>query len=123
MLGLTFKPNTDDMRDSPSLAMVPILQKAGATVRAFDPEGMDEAKKILSGVVYCADAYGALEGADCAVLMTEWNEFRAIDLERAKKLLKQPVMVDLRNVYSPADMAAAGFRYSCIGRPDASTHN
>ena len=123
MLGLTFKPNTDDMRDSPSLAVVPILQEAGATVRAFDPEGMDEAKKLLSGVVYCADAYGTLEGADCAVLMTEWNEFRAIDLERAKKLLKAPVMVDLRNVYSPADMATAGFRYSCIGRPDAASQN
>ncbi len=117
MLGLTFKPNTDDMRDSPSLDVVPILQKAGATIRAFDPEGMEEAKKTLTDIVYCTDAYGALDGADCAVLMTEWNEFRALDLERAKKLLKTPVMIDLRNVYSPDDMATAGFRYSCIGRP------
>jgi UDPglucose 6-dehydrogenase len=119
MLGLTFKPNTDDMRDSPSLAVVPALQKAGATVRAFDPEGMGEAKKLLQGVTYCEDAYGALEGADCAVLMTEWNEFRALDLDRAKKLLKAPIMVDLRNVYSPADMAAAGFHYTSIGRAAA----
>jgi UDPglucose 6-dehydrogenase len=115
-LGLTFKPNTDDMRDSPSLAIVPALQEAGATVRAFDPEGMAEAKKLLPDVVYCEDAYAALEGADCAVLVTEWNEFRALDLGRAKRALKAPVMVDLRNVYSPEDMAAAGFRYTCIGR-------
>jgi|SRR5579862_5366213 len=123
MLGLTFKPNTDDMRDSPSLAVVPALQKAGATVRAFDPEGMEEAKKLLSGVTYCDDAYAALEGADCAVLMTEWNEFRALDLARAKALLKAPVMVDLRNVYSPAEMAAMGFRYSSIGRPGTSPNH
>jgi UDPglucose 6-dehydrogenase len=115
-LGLTFKPNTDDMRDSPSLALIPALQAAGATIRAFDPEGMEEAKKVLPDITYCGDAYAALEGADCAVLVTEWNEFRALDLGRAKKLLKAPVMVDLRNVYSPEDMATAGFRYSCIGR-------
>ena len=116
-LGLTFKPNTDDMRDSPSLELVPALQAAGATVRAFDPEGMEEAKKVLPGLTYCKDAYEALDGADCAVLVTEWNEFRALDFGRAKKLLKAPVMVDLRNVYSPEDMAAAGFTYTCIGRP------
>ena len=107
------------MRDSPSLDIVPALQQAGAIVRAFDPEGMDEARKQLTDVVYCNDAYAALEGADCAVLITEWNEFRALDLGRAKRLLKAPVIVDLRNVYSPEDMAAAGFRYSCIGRPPA----
>ncbi len=120
-LGLTFKPNTDDMRDSPSLDIVPALQAAGADVRAFDPEGMDEAKKLLSNVTYCDDAYAALEGADCAVLITEWNEFRALDLGRAKRLLKAPIMVDLRNVYSPEDMAAAGFAYSCIGRAGAAS--
>ncbi len=120
-LGLTFKPNTDDMRDSPSLELIPALQAAGATIRAFDPEGMEEAKKLLPGLTYCNDAYGALEGADCAVLVTEWNEFRALDFGRAKKLLKAPIMVDLRNVYSPEDMAAAGFHYSCIGRPKVTT--
>ncbi len=119
VLGLTFKPNTDDMRESPSLAIVPALQRAGATVRAFDPEGMEEARRLLPGVVFCPDAYAALEGADCVALVTEWNEFRALDLARAKSLLKAPVMVDLRNVYSPADMEAAGFRYSSIGRPPA----
>ncbi|HEY1720302.1 MAG TPA: UDP-glucose/GDP-mannose dehydrogenase family protein [Magnetospirillaceae bacterium] len=116
-LGLTFKPNTDDMRDSPSLDLVPALKAAGATIRAFDPEGMEEAKKLLPEITYCKDAYEALEGADCAVLVTEWNEFRALDFGRAKKLVKAPVMVDLRNVYSPEDMEAAGFRYTCIGRP------
>jgi UDPglucose 6-dehydrogenase len=117
ILGLTFKPNTDDMRDSPSLAIVPALQKAGATVRAFDPEGMHEAAKMLPGTIMCKDAYDAMQGADCAVLVTEWNQFRNLDLARARKALKTPVMVDLRNVYAPAEMTAAGFTYSCIGRP------
>ena len=118
VLGLTFKPNTDDMRDSPSLAIVPALQKAGATVRAYDPEGMHEAEKMMSDVHFCTDAYDAMKGADCVALVTEWNQFRNLDLTRAKTLLKAPVLVDLRNIYSPADMAAAGFRYTCVGRPD-----
>jgi UDPglucose 6-dehydrogenase len=116
-LGLTFKPNTDDMRDSPSLAILPALQAAGATVRAFDPEGMAEARRAMPDVVYCDNAYDAMTGADAVVIITEWNEFRALDLERVRRLLRRPIMVDLRNVYNPEDMAAAGFAYSCIGRP------
>jgi len=117
VLGVTFKPNTDDMRDAPSLDILPALQAAGARVRAFDPAGMHEAKKLLDGVEWCEDAYATLEGADCVAILTEWNEFRALDLKRIKALLKAPVMVDLRNVYIPADMAAAGFDYTSIGRP------
>ncbi len=117
VLGLTFKPNTDDMRDSPSLEIIPALQKAGAVVRAFDPEGMDEARPMLSGVVFCDNAYETLQDADVLVVLTEWNEFRALDLDRVKTLLKVPTIVDLRNIYNPADMIAAGFRYSSIGRP------
>jgi len=117
VLGLTFKPNTDDMRESASLAIVPALQKAGAAVRAFDPEGMDEAKGLLSDVTYCDDAYDAMSGADAVVLLTEWNQFRNLDLERVKTLLTSPNMIDLRNVYSPDDMKTAGFSYTCVGRP------
>jgi len=119
VLGLTFKPNTDDMRDAPSLKIVPGLQAAGATVRAFDPEGMAEAKALLDRVTWCADAYDAAQGADALVIVTEWNEFRALDLERLKSAMKAPLMVDLRNVYKPDDMAAAGFRYTSIGRASA----
>ncbi len=117
VLGLTFKPNTDDMRDSPSLDIVPGLCDGGATVRAFDPQGMDEAKQLLNGVVWCDDAYSAMEGADCLAIVTEWNEFRALDLGRAKALLAQPVLVDLRNIYQPDEMKKAGFDYHSIGRP------
>jgi UDPglucose 6-dehydrogenase len=117
VLGLTFKPNTDDMRDAPSLEIVPALQAAGAAVRAFDPEGMDEAKKLMSGVEWCGDAYATMDGADAVVIITEWNQFRLLDLKRIKSLLKQPVMVDLRNIYKPGELAAAGFRYYSIGRP------
>jgi UDPglucose 6-dehydrogenase len=117
LLGLAFKPNTDDMRESPSLDIVPALIGMGVTVRAFDPAAMDEAKKLLPDIVYCKDAYDAMTGADALVIVTEWNEFRSLDLAEVKKRLKKPVVVDLRNIYSPADMAAAGFDYSCIGRP------
>ncbi|MFN0023529.1 MAG: UDP-glucose dehydrogenase family protein [Parvularculaceae bacterium] len=117
ILGLTFKPNTDDMRDSPSLDIVPALQAAGASVRAFDPAGMEEAKKHFSGVVYCDGPYHAMDGADGVVLLTEWDEFRALDLRRVKELLKAPVFVDLRNVYRPQQMGEHGFAYSSIGRP------
>ena len=99
LLGLTFKPNTDDMREAPSLEIVPALQAAGAKVRAFDPEGMEEAAKLLEGVTYCEDAYEAMEGADALAIVTEWNAFRNLDLGRVKKLLSEPVFVDLRNVY------------------------
>jgi len=116
VLGLTFKPNTDDMRESPSLVILPELSKQGARVRAYDPEGMNEAKKHLQ-VEMCPDAYAALEGADGVVILTEWNEFRALDLKTAKRLLKTPLMVDLRNIYRPDEMAKAGFAYFSIGRP------
>ncbi|MBF0334168.1 MAG: UDP-glucose/GDP-mannose dehydrogenase family protein [Alphaproteobacteria bacterium] len=118
-LGLTFKPNTDDMRDSPSLEIIPTLQKAGARIRAFDPEGMDEARKLLNDIDYCENAYDTIKDADALVLLTEWNEFRALDQARVKQLLKAPVVVDLRNVYNPEEMVAAGFRYLCVGRPDS----
>ena len=118
LLGLTFKPNTDDMRDAPSLDVAPALMAMGATVQAFDPEGMHEASKLLDGVVFRDGPYDAVEGADVVVILTEWDQFRALDLDRVKLLLKQPVMVDLRNVYRPEDMKARGFRYSSIGRPD-----
>ncbi|OJX68611.1 UDP-glucose/GDP-mannose dehydrogenase family protein [Magnetospirillum sp. 64-120] len=116
VLGLTFKPNTDDMRDSPSLDIVPALVAAGATVKAFDPEGMEEAKKLLSGITYCDDSYSTLQGADVLVIVTEWNEFRALNLTKVKAALKAPVVVDLRNVYDPVEMREAGFTYSSIGR-------
>jgi UDPglucose 6-dehydrogenase len=116
VLGLTFKPNTDDMRDSPSLEIVPALQKAGARVRAYDPEGMKEAKALLSGVEWCRDAYDALQNADAAVIVTEWNQFRALDLARLRQVMKRPVLVDLRNIYRPDEMAAAGIAYHSIGR-------
>lgn len=116
LLGLTFKPNTDDMRDAPSLVIVPHLQAEGANIRAFDPEGMSEAKRHLN-IEYCDDAYQALDGADGVAILTEWNEFRALDLSRVKAILKQPLMVDLRNIYRPADMAAQGFTYISVGRP------
>jgi UDPglucose 6-dehydrogenase len=118
-LGLTFKPNTDDMRESPSLAIIPALLAGGAHVRAFDPEGVDEARKLMDGVDYCAGAYEAMEGAHALVIITEWNEFRALDLGRVKTLLKTPTVVDLRNIYKPADMAEAGFHYYSIGREAA----
>ncbi len=116
VLGLTFKPNTDDMRDAPSLVILPYLQKAGATIRAFDPEGHREAAKHLQ-LNYCADTYDALDGADGVVVLTEWNQFRALDLPRVKAALKQPLMVDLRNIYRPEQMSEAGFRYVSVGRP------
>ena len=116
VLGLTFKPNTDDMRDSPSLVIVPALQNAGATVRAFDPQGMEEAREMLSGTVFCENAYETMEGADALAIVTEWNEFRLLDLERVKGLLSQPLMIDLRNIYKPEEIIKAGFDYHSVGR-------
>jgi UDPglucose 6-dehydrogenase len=118
ILGLTFKPNTDDMRDAPSLVIVPALQQSGAIIRAYDPEGMQEARKHLDAT-FCKSAYEALTGADAVVILTEWNEFRALDLTRVKALMKAPVMIDLRNIYRPAQMADAGFRYVSVGRASA----
>jgi UDPglucose 6-dehydrogenase len=116
LLGLTFKPNTDDMRDAPSLDVAPALIAMGATVQAFDPEGMGEAAKLLDGVDFREGPYDAVEGADVVVILTEWDQFRALDLDRIKLLMRQPVMVDLRNVYRPDDLRARGFRYASIGR-------
>ncbi|RVT40659.1 UDP-glucose dehydrogenase family protein [Sphingobium algorifonticola] len=116
LLGLTFKPNTDDMRDSPAIAIAQTLEDAGATVRAYDPEGMEQAKPLLPKLVYCTGAYDAAEGADALVIATEWDAFRALDLDRIKALLTQPLIVDLRNVY-PRDMIeGAGFTYHGVGR-------
>ncbi|WP_339715598.1 nucleotide sugar dehydrogenase, partial [uncultured Sneathiella sp.] len=117
VLGLTFKPNTDDMRESPSLDILPELIKRGATIRAYDPEGMGEARRLLSDVEFCDSSYATLEEADALVLITEWNEFRALDLDRVKSLMRTPVIIDLRNIYDPHDMTAKGFAYSSIGRP------
>lgn len=116
ILGLAFKPNTDDMRDAPSLDIVPALIAAGAKVKAYDPEAMTEAKKLLEDIIYCDTAFDTLEGADAMVVLTEWNEFRGMDLDRIKSALKHPIVVDLRNVYDPGEMAEQGFSYSCIGR-------
>jgi UDPglucose 6-dehydrogenase len=116
MLGLTFKPNTNDMREAPSLVIVPALQRAGATIRAFDPEGMAEAARHLQDVIYAGNAYECASGADLLVVLTEWDQFRALDLGRIRALMKTPVIVDLRNIYKPAEMKARGFAYSSIGR-------
>jgi len=118
VLGLTFKPNTDDMRDAPSLEILPRLIAAGARVRAFDPEGMGEAERLMPEPVYCRDAYQAIDGADALVLLTEWNEFRALDLDRVKSLLANPLVIDLRNIYQPQEMADAGLAYVSVGRPE-----
>jgi len=116
VLGLTFKPNTDDMRDAPSLAVVQSLQDAGVTVRAFDPEGMEAAKAMMPDVVFCKDAYEAAAGADAVTIVTEWDTFRALDLRRLASVMTAPVMVDLRNVYRPDDVRKLGFAYSSVGR-------
>ena len=115
ILGLTFKPNTDDMRDAPSLAIVPALQDKGAKIQAFDPEG-HEARKLLKGVDFKDDPYAVATGADVLVIITEWDQFRALDLDRIKLLMNKPVLVDLRNIYKPADMLARGFAYTSVGR-------
>ena len=116
LLGLTFKPNTDDMRDSPAIAVAQTLTDAGVKVAAYDPEGMELARPLMPEVRMCPDPYAAIEGADAIVLVTEWDAFRALDLNRVKQLAKAPVMVDLRNIYNPVDMRAAGFAYTSVGR-------
>ncbi|MEN8200897.1 MAG: UDP-glucose/GDP-mannose dehydrogenase family protein, partial [Thermodesulfobacteriota bacterium] len=116
VLGLTFKPETDDLRDSPALSILPPLLEKGATIQVHDPQGMEEAQEIFPEFSYTADAYGAATDADALVLMTEWNQYRALDLERVKSLLRQPLFIDLRNVYSPGKMKSLGFQYVSVGR-------
>jgi UDPglucose 6-dehydrogenase len=116
LLGLTFKADTDDMRDSPAIDIVKSLRAEGITVRAFDPEGMETSKAVIEGLVYCDDSYEAMAGADAAVIVTEWDAFRALDLNRAKKVLNRPLLVDLRNLYSRADAEKLGFEYVGVGR-------
>jgi UDPglucose 6-dehydrogenase len=115
VLGLTFKPNTDDMRDAPSLQIIPALQAMGAKVQAYDPEG-HEARQLLRDVDFKAGPYEALEGADCAVIITEWDEFRALDLDRVKAVMRRPLVVDLRNIYRPEELRPRGFEYIGLGR-------
>ena len=117
VLGLTFKPNTDDMRDAPSIPLITALHDMGAKVRAYDPVGMEQAKKMLPELTYCEDAYECAEGADALALVTEWEQFRALDLARLKTLMAKPVVVDLRNVYRPDEMVKLGFTYVSVGRP------
>ena len=122
MLGLAFKPNTDDMREAPSLAIIAALQSAGATIRAYDPESMGQAKQVLTGVTYTDNAYACAEGADALVIVTEWEIFRALDLGRIVTALKNPIIVDLRNIYRPEEMARRGVSYTSVGRPQPQLH-
>lgn len=117
VLGLTFKPNTDDMREAPSLFLIQALKDAGANIRAFDPEGMDQAKQQLRDVTFAVSAYECVKDSDALVFVTEWEEFRALDLKRIKSLLKSPIIIDLRNIYRPDEMTKHGFVYHSIGRP------
>ncbi len=117
VLGLAFKPNTDDMRDAPSLDIIPALTAAGATIRAYDPEAMEEAEKLMPDITYTGTVWQAITGADALVIITEWHQFRALDPERLKESLAGNIVVDLRNIYDPDDMAKRGFRYTSVGRP------
>jgi UDPglucose 6-dehydrogenase len=116
LLGLTFKPNTDDMRESPSIPLVTALQDLGASIKAYDPEGMEQARSELSDVTYCDGPYSCAEGSDALVIVTEWEQFRALDLARLKREMACPVIIDLRNVYRPEEVSAHGFRYEGVGR-------
>jgi len=116
VLGLSFKPETDDMRESPAIDIVHSMIERGATVRAFDPVAMDEAKHFIDGIEYATDEYDAIAGADALVIITEWNQFRALDMEKVKQLLKAPKIADLRNIYEPSDMRELGFEYIGVGR-------
>jgi len=116
ILGLAFKPNTDDMREAPSIAIIQGLQARGARIKAYDPEAMGEAKKIFKEVFYCKGPYEVAEGSHALVLITEWNRFRRLDMERIKGLLKEPIFIDLRNVYEPQQMRELGFKYCGVGR-------
>ncbi|GBQ42167.1 UDP-glucose dehydrogenase family protein [Komagataeibacter europaeus] len=122
LLGLTFKPNTDDMRDAPSIAITRALKDAGANIRAFDPVGMEQARKVIDeGVVFCKDPYETVAGADVVTVVTEWDVFRALDLTRVRGLMKSAILVDLRNVYNPTDVIKAGFTYTGVGRGQVKT--
>ncbi len=116
LLGLTFKPDTDDMREAPSIPLVTGLLDLGAKVRAYDPAGMEQAKQELPDITYCEDPYAVAKGADALVIVTEWVQFRALDLARLKREMANPVMVDLRNIYRREDMEALGFTYESVGR-------
>lgn len=116
VLGLTFKPDTDDMRFAPSIDIINTLQGLGAHVKAYDPEGMTKAKKIFKGVKFCSDAYSVAKASDCLLILTEWNEFKELDLKKIKKFLRQPLVIDGRNIYSPEKMKDLGFKYISIGR-------
>jgi UDPglucose 6-dehydrogenase len=116
VLGLTFKPNTDDMREAPSIPLITALQDMGAKVRAYDPTGMEQAKPLLENVVFCDDAYSCAEGASALVIVTEWEQFRALDFARLKTVMERPVLVDLRNIYRPEEVARHGFVYESVGR-------
>jgi UDPglucose 6-dehydrogenase len=115
VLGLTFKPNTDDMREAPSVGLITGLQDMGAVVRAYDPAGMDQAKALFHDVVYCTDAYSCAEGAHALVVVTEWEQFRALDLNRIQRLMARPVVVDLRNIYRADEVMKSGLRYFGVG--------
>ncbi len=116
LLGLAFKPNTDDMRDAPSIDIVAKLQEAGAIIRAYDPASMDEAGHVMSDVMFCDGPYHAIENADAVVIVTEWDQFRALDLDRVKSLVSSPTVIDLRNIYKPDYMSERGFNYTSVGR-------
>ena len=119
VLGLTFKPNTDDMRDSPAISIIQTLQDAGATVTGYDPEGMENARLVIDNITYADDAYSAARGADALVIVTEWNQFRALDFNRLKSVMKAPVLVDLRNIYRHDEVTKHGFAYTSVGRPSS----
>jgi UDPglucose 6-dehydrogenase len=116
ILGLTFKPNTDDMRDAPSIAVIQGLQDHGASIAAYDPEGVEQAKLVLSGIDYASNPYTCMEGADALVIVTEWEQFRALDMRRIKELLRQPLIIDLRNIYAPDEVRRHGLQYVSVGR-------
>ncbi|MEQ9518398.1 MAG: UDP-glucose/GDP-mannose dehydrogenase family protein [Parvibaculum sp.] len=117
VLGLTFKPNTDDMRDAPSLDIIPLLQEAGAVIRAYDPEGMEQAARLLTDIDWGKDPYSVMKGASALLIFTEWNDFRLLDMQRIKSLLTRPLIVDLRNIYTLSEMKDAGIVYYSVGRP------
>jgi UDPglucose 6-dehydrogenase len=119
VLGLTFKPNTDDMRDAPSIPLITALHDMGAVVRAHDPVGMEQAKKVLPELTYCDDPYECAKGADALVIVTEWEQFRALDLDKIKSVMRErPALIDLRNIYPADEIRQRGFIYESVGRPD-----
>jgi UDPglucose 6-dehydrogenase len=116
VLGLSFKPNTDDIRNAPSLEIIKALQQEGAKIRVYDPTAMEKTKRLLQNIIFCQDSYGACKGSDCLLIITEWDEFKELDFSRVKKLLKRPLIIDGRNIYEPKALEELGFTYICIGR-------